>query len=90
MALRRDLDGLLAYAVTAYMLIIMISTTIVIYWRLFDFGRAPGGLIYIGAYAAVAVVVAIVMVIYRIKTIQLLMGRTARSDKRIEFMVHGS
>jgi hypothetical protein len=52
----RNLSTFLSHGFVSYGLIIFITTAALYYFRLFDFGAKPGGMLYYGAYLAVAVV----------------------------------
>jgi hypothetical protein len=52
----RNLAAYLSHGFISYGLIVFITSAAFVYLRLFDFAAKPGGLLYIGAYAAVGVV----------------------------------
>ena len=51
----RNLNTLLNYGFSSYMLVIAITAAIFVYFRLFDFANQPGQLIYVGAYFLVGI-----------------------------------
>ncbi|HKY53576.1 MAG TPA: hypothetical protein VJM08_04680 [Anaerolineales bacterium] len=51
----RNLNTLLNYGFSSYMLVIAITAAIFIYFHLFDFASQPGQLIYVGAYFLVGI-----------------------------------
>jgi hypothetical protein len=65
LAMTRDVDAMLFHSISSYGFIIFITAAIVTYFRLFDLGAAPGGMIYIGAYLLVGAVIAIVLYRYQ-------------------------
>ena len=56
----RDLNTFLTHAFTSYGLIIFITFAALAHISLFDFTDKPGGLLYIGAYLAVGIVVLLI------------------------------
>jgi hypothetical protein len=51
----RSLNAILHHSLASYGLVILITLAAFVYIRLFDFAENPGGLLYFGAYFAVAI-----------------------------------
>ena len=71
-AITRSIDVLLMYSVAAYSLILTVSAAMIPYAGLFDLAARPGGLIYIGAYVSVGIVIGVIMFRNRDRVRQLL------------------